>query len=166
MQAYGNTPDRPQRLVLDTNAWLDLLYFDDPRLAPLHDLAANHQVLLLTDEGTRAEWRRVLAYPQLALNDATQCALLAAYDALACPLSETDATPDVLPVLPRCRDRDDQIFIELAAASAATVLLTRDKALLALDRRCRRVAGFAVCQPAEWLADRADVDAAAPAGAV
>lgn len=164
MQDDGNTLDRPQRLVLDTNAWLDLLCFDDSRLAPLHGLVANHQVLLLTDERTRAEWRRVLAYPQLSLDKTARYALLAAYDALACPISKRDVTPDALPVLPRCRDRDDQIFVELAAAGAATALLTRDKALLALDRRCRRVAGFAVCQPAEWLAGVADVDVGAPAG--
>jgi predicted nucleic acid-binding protein len=37
----------------------------------------------------------------------------------------------------RCRDADDQVFIDLALVHRARWLLTRDKALLALARRAR-----------------------------
>jgi predicted nucleic acid-binding protein len=38
----------------------------------------------------------------------------------------------------RCDDPDDQKFLDLAFASAATALLTRDKALLRLSRAAAR----------------------------
>jgi predicted nucleic acid-binding protein len=38
--------------------------------------------------------------------------------------------------LPKCKDKDDQVFISLASVSQATLLITHDKALL----KCRRYA--------------------------
>jgi predicted nucleic acid-binding protein len=38
--------------------------------------------------------------------------------------------------LPVCRDPDDQKFLELAAAAKADCLVTRDRDLLRLTRRC------------------------------
>ena len=47
-----------------------------------------------------------------------------------CPAGEA-------PALPRCRDRDDQKFLELAARAQADVLVSKDKALLKLRGRTR-----------------------------
>jgi predicted nucleic acid-binding protein len=38
--------------------------------------------------------------------------------------------------MPRCSDPDDQKFIELAAASGAQGLVSKDRAVLKLRRRC------------------------------
>ena len=154
MQVAHNRSCGAPGLVLDTNVWLDLLLFEDARVLPLRSLVETARVELLIAERTRAEWRRVLHYPQLALDDAKREALMAAYDALARVVGDdgSPASAATAPALPRCRDPDDQVFLELAAGSHASALLSRDRALLALDRRCRRVAGFAVRHPADWLA--------------
>ncbi|MCB1560392.1 MAG: putative toxin-antitoxin system toxin component, PIN family [Xanthomonadales bacterium] len=142
--------------MLDTNVWLDLLLFDDPRTLRLSELVDASCVRLLASAATRAEWQRVLGYPQLGLDTPTQQRLLQSHDALAFRVDEASAAiadhPAVSSRLPRCRDPDDQMFLELAAGAGAVSLLTRDNALLELDRRCRRAAGFAVCRPETWLA--------------
>ena len=53
--------------------------------------------------------------------------------------------PDPAPI--RCRDPDDQKFIDLALARSAAWLFSRDKALLALARRARS-RGVTICPPA------------------
>jgi predicted nucleic acid-binding protein len=65
-------------------------------------------------------------------------------------LSVTHAGTSPDPSLPRCRDRDDQKFLELAFAAKASVLLTRDKALLRLAGRTRRRCGFDIVAPRDW----------------
>jgi predicted nucleic acid-binding protein len=50
------------------------------------------------------------------------------------------------PKLPRCQDRDDQKFLELAARAAADLLVTKDQALLRL--RGRTTLGFQILKPA------------------
>jgi predicted nucleic acid-binding protein len=64
--------------------------------------------------------------------------------------------PDIQPVtgsaaLPRCLDPDDQKFVTLAFYSSARWLLTRDKALLGLNRRLK-TKGIRVGTPMEWSA--------------
>ena len=48
--------------------------------------------------------------------------------------------------LPRCRDADDQKFLELAATAGADVLVTKDRELL----RMKRGLPFRVLPPAEF----------------
>lgn len=52
--------------------------------------------------------------------------------------------------LPRCRDRDDQKFLELAYQAGAVALLTRDDELLRLARRAKRDGLFTILPPASW----------------
>lgn len=61
--------------------------------------------------------------------------------------------------LPRCRDPDDQKFLELARDGAADFLVTKDKALLKLRRISRDPGGFRIVTPAAlttWLLEVAD----------
>lgn len=140
-------PDTPPRIVLDTNAWLDLLVFADPRIGTLASALRQGGVVAVTDSACREEWRRVLDYPVLALPTVRQHALMDAYDAHAV-LAEACASPDGM--LPRCSDPDDQKFLELAHASGARWLLSRDKALLKLNRRTRRDGLFEILVPEAW----------------
>ena len=50
--------------------------------------------------------------------------------------------------LARCRDPDDQKFLTLAAAVRADCLVTRDRELLRLARRC--AARFAILRPSAF----------------
>jgi predicted nucleic acid-binding protein len=52
------------------------------------------------------------------------------------PWAETvRVAPDALQKLPECRDPDDQVFLQLAAAGSAEALVSGDRALLALAGR-------------------------------
>jgi putative PIN family toxin of toxin-antitoxin system len=139
------------RIVLDTNVCLDLFVFGDSMCS--HVLAAlrSGAVQAVTREDCRAEWLRVLHYPQLPVDDKLRPALIDAFDALiqllppdASTLCEDDTC------LPRCGDPDDQKFLELALASGARWLLSKDNELLKLDRRTRSAGLFAICLPQLW----------------
>lgn len=132
--------------MLDTNAWLDLLVFRDPRAAALDGALRSGVVIAVVDEGCRAEWRRVLDYPALALSTDHRDAIDAEFGQLARRIT-TAAPPHALP---RCGDPDDQKFLELALASGARWLVTRDRALLALARRTAREGWFEIVEPDRW----------------
>ena len=146
MTALPTTP----RIVLDTNVWLDLLRFRDPRAAALQAALHVGEVVAVTDLECREEWLRVLDYPLLRLNQGQRNDLLAAFDALARSLPAAIRRPEV--TLPRCRDSDDQKFLRLAHASGARWLLSRDRHLLSLGPRCRRDGWFEITTPEAWAA--------------
>ncbi|MCF7222424.1 putative toxin-antitoxin system toxin component, PIN family [Lysobacter chinensis] len=140
-------PAGPSRIVLDTNAWLDLLVFSDPRIDAIRAALDSGMLEAVTNAECREEWRRVLGYPLLALEPDRRLALIEAFDATAACL---DTQPVEVPALPRCRDPDDQKFLELALAANARWLVSRDKALLKLDRHTRRGGLFAILVPEAW----------------
>lgn len=144
------------RIVLDTNVCLDLLVFDDPRIAPLAHALQSQRVIAVATAETREEWVRVLGYPILRLDTDRRRALTAAFDALVhytddSPCSGPDAIADKR--LPRCIDSDDQKFLDLARSSGARWLLSRDRDLLVLAARCRRDGRFWVMSPQAWADD-------------
>lgn len=134
-------------MALDTNVVLDLLHFDDATARPLREALEAGRVRCVVTDATLDEWRRVLGYPEFALDATRQAALLARYQSLAVRLDAVD-----VPDMPRCSDPDDQKFLELAAAARAQGLVSKDRALLKLRRRC--APQFRVMTPAEavrWL---------------
>ncbi len=140
----------PNRIVLDTNVCLDLFVFRDPRWQPL--LAAMHAgaVETVTRADCRTEWTMVVAYRKLGLDAAAQAQAIAEYDRLIA-LLELPAASEGLG-LPLCKDPDDQKFLELSAVSGAGCLISKDKALLKLARKMRRLGSFEILSPEEWLA--------------
>lgn len=54
-----------------------------------------------------------------------------------------------------CTDADDQKFIDLAIATPAHTLVTRDKALLRLARKALERHGVRICRPEAWSAELA-----------
>lgn len=125
-------PDsRSPRLALDTNTIMALWFFEDPALKALRNLIDNTTVALISRADALEELRRVLAYRQFAIIVARQQDILATYTA-RCDLIAADI-PEVS-VLPTCSDRDDQKFLEIARDGQASHLITRDKALLKLNR--------------------------------
>ncbi len=133
-------------IVLDTNTVMALWLFEDPALAPLRAWLAGGDAALLSREDALEELRRVLAYTQFGCPQARQQAILADYRAQL----STPAAPPAVAELPRCRDRDDQKFLEIAGTSAARWLLTRDKALLRLNRHRLLRGRFMVLTPERW----------------
>ena len=131
------------RLVLDTNVVLDLLHFYDSSVEPIRQALQDGRAACFTDAACTEELARVLGYPQFKIGPDEARRILAGYAALAqrCDRAATDN----LPPLPLCRDPDDQKFLELARAARADLLVTKDKALLALARKVRP--GFRIVKP-------------------
>jgi putative PIN family toxin of toxin-antitoxin system len=123
---------RPPRVVLDTNVWLDWLVFDDPAVAPLREAQARGRIEVVIDEACEAELTKVLAYDLGAhtLDAQARSACISRCRGIATRVSESAHG-----ALPACRDPDDQKFIALVCAAGAEVLVSKDRALLALARR-------------------------------
>ena len=138
------------RIVLDTNVCLDLFLFDDPRVARLREALQAGRVAAVFDEACRDEWLRVLAYPQLGLDGGRREAAIVGFDALLTSVpAVAEKKPGVLR-LPRCKDPDDQKFLELALHAGARWLLSRDDHLLALGHRTTREGLFDILTPQAW----------------
>lgn len=119
------------RIVLDTNTVMALWWWQDPKLAPLARALDAGDFRPVARADTLDEFARVLAYRQFGVPSGRQTELLAAYRARCLPCLEPAGDPAALP---RCRDADDQKFLEVARDGAAVLLVSRDKALLRLDR--------------------------------
>lgn len=142
--------DPRPRVVLDTNVCLDLFVFNEPQAAALHVAMREGAIEAVTRTDCRDEWLRVLHYPRLPIDDATRPAIAAAFDALVRCLPDTEASADPAVPLPRCADPDDQKFLELAQASGAFWLVSKDNELLKLAPRCTRDALFWIGLPQVW----------------
>jgi uncharacterized protein len=141
----------PPRVVLDTNVWLDLWLFNDPRVASLRQALAAGELAPVRSAATDAELREVLARPELFNVPAErQRDLLGNWEALATLVAEPS------PVTMQCRDPLDQKFLELAMAAGAALLITKDRDLLKLRKRAR-AQGVAVLTPAQFPPDRTTV---------
>jgi uncharacterized protein len=139
----------PPRFVPDTNVCLDLFVFGDPQCASLLAAVRNGDIELVTREDCRDEWHAVLDYPQLKLTEQLRLTAREYFERWVRCLPLHAPAPDDR-VLPRCRDRDDQKFLELTQQSGAVALLTRDDALLRLARRTKRDGLFVILPPALW----------------
>lgn len=128
-------------LVLDTQVWLDWLVFDDASVARLREAHAAQRLDIVIDAACEAELVRVLGYDlgkfTLEPEEQTQC--IARCRSIARRVAPAAAAP-----LPRCRDADDQKFLELAAAAGARYLVSKDQALLEL---APRVSQFRIAAP-------------------
>ena len=130
------------RLVLDTNVVLDLFHWGNVDAVPIIAALEAGQIECFADERTLDELKRVLTYPQLKQTPEMIAERYARYSQLI-----QLVPPGEAPKLPRCKDRDDQKFLELAARCEANLLVSKDKALLRL--RGRTTLGFKILKPAE-----------------
>jgi putative PIN family toxin of toxin-antitoxin system len=138
-------PAKP--IVIDTNVCLDLFVFRDPRWAPLLAALESGRVRAVTRADCRDEYRIVLHYAHLPLDDTTRPHAADRFDALIEVVAPTARALR----LPVCTDRDDQKFLEVARDADAAVLVTKDKALLKLARRTARENLFRIMTPDAWV---------------
>jgi putative PIN family toxin of toxin-antitoxin system len=140
-------PTSAQPIVIDTNVCLDLFVFHDPRWAPLLDALERGELQAVTRADCRDEYRIVLHYPHLPLDEDSRAAAAERFDQLI-----TVVAPDSKPIrLPVCSDRDDQKFLELARDANASILITKDKALLKLGRKTLQGGLFRIMLPEAWV---------------
>jgi putative PIN family toxin of toxin-antitoxin system len=142
-----------QRIVIDTNVCLDLFLFRDPRWQALMDGLKRGDIEAVTSASCRMEFTLVLAYEKMQLSTESQAAILQEFDQLIRLVDLPSSTLENSVIkLPLCKDRDDQKFLELAYASQADTLITKDKALLKLARKTIRSQLFRIFSPESWLA--------------
>ena len=129
------------RVVLDTNVWLALWFFREPGVEGLRDALARGALIPVRSAATDFELAEVLARPNLfnVAND-RQAGLLREWEAHA------ELVVDIAPAPCRCRDPDDQKFLDLALSAGARWLITRDRDLLKLRKKVRS-AGLTIAAP-------------------
>lgn len=131
----------PSRVVLDTNAVLDWLVFRDPRSAGFATAITQGRLVWLASARMRWEFEVVVARPELARWQPDVAAAAAFWDRHA---DIVEHEPPSGPL--RCRDPEDQVFIDLALHGRCGWLITRDRALLAL-RRAALGRGLCIATP-------------------
>lgn len=157
-----------ERLVLDTNVWLDWFVFEQSADSEVMQLrqyierqqshpTAHHSCAIVMDAPMWEEWVDVLGREQFSVPAERQAVICAKMQNIV-TMVETPSAP--LPHI-RCTDRDDQIFIDTALAYKASWLISKDKHLLALSSRARAW-GIAVGTPEQWCAAQQNTDAPKP----
>ena len=122
------SPNVTLRVVFDTNTVISALLFSEGQLAWLRTVWRQGTIVPLISKATTEEIVRVLGYPKFHLDAADQEELLGDF------LPFAEIIEAVLPTgeAPICRDKHDQIFLELAVTGKADVLVTGDADLLVL----------------------------------
>jgi putative PIN family toxin of toxin-antitoxin system len=133
----------PLRVVLDTNVVLSALVFRSETASRLRHAWQCGACRPLVSTATVRELLRVLAYPKFRLSTDDQQELLADY----LPFTTSVRIPATPPAVPQCRDPHDSIFLELAAAGRARLLVSGDRDLLALAGQT----AFGIVTPADFL---------------
>ncbi len=133
--------DKP-RAVIDTQVLLDWLVFADARVARWVDAVTGGAVVWISCPAMRTEFAHMVAHPRFLRWAPQSEQALSIFDCHAVMHDDpTTSSPRL-----RCRDPDDQVFVDLALAHHARWLITRDKALLALARRARPL-GLEILKP-------------------
>jgi predicted nucleic acid-binding protein len=134
-------------LIIDTQVVMDWLVFRDARVQHLAAAVTAGAVRWLVAPAMRDEIRHVLMRGVAAAYAPDLAHIEAQFDAHALPVD--DAAPQPLAGRLVCRDPDDQKFIDLALASRARWLVSRDKAVLALAKRAR-ARDLVILTPERW----------------
>ena len=149
-------------LVLDTNVVLDWLVFEDGGAPELIRAIKENTVVIATNDDIVNELKRVLGYPAFALTPQAQEKALATYLART---TTHHARKTLRELVPRCRDGDDQKFLDLAAYTGADALFSKDNAVLRAKKAMKSRFNCAVLKPLEsarWLTDWREPNAQTP----
>ena len=139
-------PGALPRIVLDSNAVLDWLYFRDPRCAALAEAVTTHRVQWIASAAMRDEIERVLARDTLGAKwPDGPASVRDGWQRWATVVESAPAAPPAL----HCADPDDQKFIDLALHVRAVALLSADRAVLRLARHAS-VWGLAITTVERW----------------
>lgn len=119
-----------KRIVIDTNILLDIVYFDDPRIQNLKKALENNQVEAWSCDLIWAEFLDVLKRPLFYSNEANY-QRIAEQARTYFQIETTNIASSPF----KCKDKDDQVFIDLAVLKAPCWLISRDNEVLKLAKR-------------------------------
>lgn len=143
--------DDPRPIViLDTNALLDWRVFKDPTAQPIAEAVLAGHVRWVACPSMEQEWHQV--WPRSYLKPWQPDPMLT-----LTVFQQATFVAEPPPCGLRCKDPDDQVFIDLAMHVGARWLFSKDAALLKLNKRAFRYKGVQVLTLANWtgLADAA-----------
>lgn len=135
-------------IVLDTQVVMDWLVFKEPSIQPLVSCIEAKELRWIGVPAMKAELLHVLGRG-IAASFAPDLGLIEEKFTQLCELRQQPAPAVHL----RCRDSDDQVFIDLAVAEGARWLVSRDRAVLALRKRASRAA-LEIVSPQAWIQQR------------
>jgi len=119
------------KIVFDINTVVSALLFNNGQLSWLRHYWRRSNVTSLASETTVNELIRVLAYSKFQLEPDEIEILLADFIPYVTVIDVVARKSN-----PLCRDADDQMFVDLAISGKADLLVTGDKALLAMSLHC------------------------------
>lgn len=129
-------------IILDTNALLDWRVFNDPSASPLAEALQAGQLRWLASPVMQTEWGHV--WPR---------SVFARWQPDAALTTTVFDHAQMVDEPPRghlkCKDPDDQVFIDLALHVGARWLISKDAALLKLARRAK-LQGVNVMTLQQW----------------
>ncbi|MEK8086373.1 PIN domain-containing protein [Aquabacterium sp. A3] len=124
-------------VILDTNALLDWRVFKDPAAHPIVEGILNGRLRWLACPSMEQEWHQV--WPRSYFKDWQPDPML------TLTVFQHATFVDEPPRCSlRCKDPDDQVFIDLAVHVGARWLFSKDAALLKLGRRAQKFHGVQV----------------------
>lgn len=151
--AFPLHPDNADKasplVILDTQIVMDWLVFDEVSLAPLIAAVVSRRLHWTATLAMKGELLHVIGRGVAARFAPDPARIEEAFEQYCRFVDE--------PVLgiarPRCSDTDDQKFIDLGLALAATEptsLISRDRAVLKVAKRAAKL-GLPILSPAAWL---------------
>lgn len=117
--------------ILDTNIWLDWLVFSSDTLAELKVAHNDGEFEIIYTTEMIEELIDVISRTQFDLSPEQQELIVQQMMAAA---RRVDDSPKPLSSI-KCKDKDDQVFIDTALAYRITWLISKDKHLLRLKNR-------------------------------
>jgi predicted nucleic acid-binding protein len=135
--------------ILDCNVWLDWLLFNDNIVAKFKVGFETGEYQFFGTEQMRSELLDVLNRESVGLKFIARSpfgsieAMMAEYDrvVLAQPYPEAHPLP-----LPQCKDKNDQMFVDLLVATKA-ILISKDRHLLAMAPKLKKLHGVLITHP-------------------
>ncbi|MCV2368169.1 PIN domain-containing protein [Roseateles oligotrophus] len=137
-------------VVIDTQVIMDWLVFKNKSVMPLIESVQAGALSWIGLTAMKAELLHVLGRG-IASSYGPDLALIDEAFARWCRVIDHAPLPAIRLV---CRDKDDQMFIDLALSERAQYLISKDRAVLALAKRARR-AGLAILTPEAWVKQQA-----------
>ncbi len=116
------------RIVVDTNVLLSGIFYEKGNESQILGLVLDDNAILLAGLDTLEELREALARPKFKL---TPIESLAIFQII---LSKSEILLNIREAAEKCRDRDDQKFLDLANTGSADYLVTGDRDLLDIQR--------------------------------
>ena len=135
-------------VVLDTNILLDILVFDDQRAHPLRAALEAQLIDAVATQNTVDEFLDVIGRSQFGLSVEQQKLIALQWKGWA----RLIADQEVIIAPWKCKDRDDQVFINLAYSLRPATLISKDKQVLKIAKRAIKESVVITSNHAQFLA--------------